>query len=1122
MASLKFPQAITQNSRCVVAFAGLDIKNNAVHKNVWTEFTAGKRATRNMIEYIDVQPDHCFPKRSENQRVPYDDYVPVGLLKSSWLDKHTKQLPSVLVFFYDLDWNDVHWEEKKVECAAKLQTLRSSLTGRSTEFLVVLIQSIPPQQYEEGSHETEQGNALSLACELHRTNLLVLPYTDRPQGFIAKMETIIFDRATQYYGNQFKKVKSHRDNLNRQNQQLLIIRHNFKIAFFTELKQDLVGALRYYRIAYNHLLEAMYLADDRMMEFKMVAGFMNYKICKLSFEHDDTSQPGAHPAVQFRRHIERFSVEIGLRVLAYEHAEWMCRQFSAFGDLFSEAVKHGNKAVLTQNAGTYYYQAAMYALERKRRAKELCREAAMTLSQPSTINLPPVEYFGQKPWRSCLTDNEPSDKEKKQDFIAVMQAAEYIVQHSWLAIPLLSKALAIIKLFNPERFPAYLRVLMAQEYYEVNHFEKAMTLLKMVTEVYRRERWLPALSNALFTIVRCAYSLGNLEEYFCAAIELISSYMPILFEERKRLQANLDAIFSGGVPSPEPGQNMVPLWASMKASETPLRFVIQFTPITSCVECKVRFTRPSVAADGVVEVEVYLRSNAPLPLTLSNLSVQFSKSAYDSWCHVGDLVTLTLDPSTVKSFSFSFPASTNDTGDTVETVEIQSVRAAFGQPSSFCSAVLEWNVDRNPVPTVEVDKEWAKITPSSLISITPRKPLLEVTVLHHPPSLLSEYYPITLLMENKERSYISNVNIHLLLGDMPNKPFNSAFLCETTPSVGGGSVLPTASGSTSSNGSAVVLKLDKLDIGEKWEKTVYLCSSVEGERELNVNVSYPITVQIRDQWAEVAFICHKEYPFVVKTIAPFVVNYRTLSTAFKEIECAIVNEPFLLVSEVVCASPWQLVILESSFNQRNGVTEAGLNDSCIEQCVLCSRDEVSECHCLVAPSHLPVQQRGAFLGNLTLKWRRQSDPSGYVEFVSTAPIIALNVPPFSVTANVPAFGLSGEVLTVSYCLKNHTIFVQEFETKLSASEDFMFSGKRQTQFRILPASSHTLCYNLYPLKTGFLTLPTLEVSNVAEPNNPAVSPSLASAVFIKPSEVNKNLQDVLLAIGYGNVAVSSS
>lgn len=66
MASLKFPQAITQNPRCLIAFAGLDTRNNAVHKNVWTEFTAGKRATRKPIEYIDIQPDHCFPKRSDN------------------------------------------------------------------------------------------------------------------------------------------------------------------------------------------------------------------------------------------------------------------------------------------------------------------------------------------------------------------------------------------------------------------------------------------------------------------------------------------------------------------------------------------------------------------------------------------------------------------------------------------------------------------------------------------------------------------------------------------------------------------------------------------------------------------------------------------------------------------------------------------------------------------------------------------------------------------------------------------------------------------------------------------------------------------------------------------------
>ena len=65
----------------------------------------------------------------------------------------------------------------------------------------------------------------------------------------------------------------------------------------------------------------------------------------------------------------------------------------------------------------------------------------------------------------------------------------------------------------------------------------------------------------------------------------------------------------------------------------------------------------------------------------------------------------------------------------------------------------------------------------------------------------------------------------------------------------------------------------------------------------------------------VMFYPLKEHSVALRTIAPFIINYRTLSTAFKEIECASVNEPFLLVSEVLCVSPWQLVILESSFSQ---------------------------------------------------------------------------------------------------------------------------------------------------------------------------------------------------------------
>ena len=79
---------------------------------------------------------------------------------------------------------------------------------------------------------------------------------------------------------------------------------------------------RLYRAAYSHLIENVDLNDDRIMEFKMVAGFINYKICRLCFESDEP----VDAITQFRKHVDRFSAEVGLKQLAYEHYEWMSRQ----------------------------------------------------------------------------------------------------------------------------------------------------------------------------------------------------------------------------------------------------------------------------------------------------------------------------------------------------------------------------------------------------------------------------------------------------------------------------------------------------------------------------------------------------------------------------------------------------------------------------------------------------------------------------------------------------------------------------------------------------------------------------------------------------------------------------
>ena len=58
------------------------------------------------------------------QRSNYEWYIPRGIFKTAWLEKHLKEIPAVVVLFFDLDWDDPDFKEKQMECAKRLGTLR--------------------------------------------------------------------------------------------------------------------------------------------------------------------------------------------------------------------------------------------------------------------------------------------------------------------------------------------------------------------------------------------------------------------------------------------------------------------------------------------------------------------------------------------------------------------------------------------------------------------------------------------------------------------------------------------------------------------------------------------------------------------------------------------------------------------------------------------------------------------------------------------------------------------------------------------------------------------------------------------------------------------------------------
>jgi len=60
----------------------------------------------------------------------------------------------------------------------------------------------------------------------------------------ARMETALYELSKAYYQHECKLIKGHRDQLNKTTHQLLYVRHQFKIALFSELKQDPSTALK--------------------------------------------------------------------------------------------------------------------------------------------------------------------------------------------------------------------------------------------------------------------------------------------------------------------------------------------------------------------------------------------------------------------------------------------------------------------------------------------------------------------------------------------------------------------------------------------------------------------------------------------------------------------------------------------------------------------------------------------------------------------------------------------------------------------------------------------------------------------------------------------------------------
>ncbi|KAE8629824.1 hypothetical protein XENTR_v10000605 [Xenopus tropicalis] len=869
-----FPVELCCRPMAFVTLTGLDVTFNAVHRAIWDAFCANRRADRVPISFKVLPGDHEYPK-CRTKRTSYEWYIPKGILKTGWMNKHLNLVPALVVVFYELDWDEAQWKEKQSECATRVEIVRQSLQGRNTKVAVVLIQKKTPLPPGEDMIASERAAALCNACDLSGKSLFVLPHTDHLVGYIIRLENAFYEHAQTYYYTEIRRVKSHKEFLNKTTHQLLFVRHQFKIAFFSELKQDTQNALKNYRTAYN-LVHELRSHETNMLEIKTMAGFINYKICRLCFQHNTPLDAIA----QFRKHIDLCKKKIGSAELSFEHAAWMSKQFQAFGDLFDEAIKLGLTAIQTQNPGFYYQQAAYYAQERKQLAGHLCNHEA-SVAYPSPDPLETVngvlDFYGQRAWRQGILSFDLSDPEKEKAGILALQLKEIEVIHSELIISLLSNAVAQFKKYKCPRMKSHLMVQMGEEYYHAKDYTKALKLLDYVMCDYRSERWWTLLTSILTTALKCAYLMAQLKDYITYSLELLGRASTLKEDQKSRIEKNLIKVLMNESPDPEPECDVTMvktaqrLWADRVSLAGSNLFTIEVQEFVPFVQCKAKFLSPTFHVDSPVELHVYLRTDCPHPIRFSKLCIGFSNQEYNQFCvveeqyHASEILeqstqgTMCLVPGKTRKFTFKFVAKTEDVG---KKIEISSVDLILGGDAGRC-VILNWrggggdaassqeavqasrSFKRRPkLPENEV--HWDSVAIQASTMIVSRVPKISVQLHHEPPALNNEMYCLKITIQSQETTVIRDVKITAGL-----KPGQDANLTQKT--------LVSLNGAELCDDSSPALLTDipvgDLQPGGKIEMPLYICCGTEGTRIFLVYVSYLIETFVEDR--QIICKCHK-------------------------------------------------------------------------------------------------------------------------------------------------------------------------------------------------------------------------------------------------------------------------
>ncbi|KAH7476281.1 hypothetical protein PRIC1_000289 [Phytophthora ramorum] len=610
------------------------------------------------LHFASLPREHRFPAKKElrekhgtfpNQtQRDFEGYHAQGVLKARWLKKHHELLPAVVLLFDEFDprWSAQDWQQRETALREEVEKLKRTLSARECRVMLVLMQQVDDAGVAPMNTTEERLTNLRRRLDTDAKGLVLLRSRDLVRGssVLAKLESSVRNMALEYYKAQSKRVKRYKKALAKTpGYQVLHARLSFKIAHYYEFRRYTTKVLQHYEASYRAII-ALPLSENEAMDgiaytqVMTMAEFVNFKLCyHLIFSSNNIK--GA--VDQLHRHMGVYSRAIIVADRAYEHWEWVSRQYHVFAQLLSEAASirgslpsTGLDSDVYKEPYLYYSIAAKYAMFRRKAAAKLGLTAATavptatpngeTLSERDFVVVPSV-FVGGDPVVSeaSAASQDPS----VAALVKYRHAMERTTSHAKRSILLLEHAIQHLTMFVADhnaprsRLKSRLLVHLGTERLASGEYERSRAELQKAKATFSIENCWAQTAQILKQLLICTFRQGDIAAYLDYSLQLLS---PVVEEfvspkERGRIQDSFLTAWRNpaalGAPFTENSALGNGHELALDRSRPVFALAAQFDRASACVK-----------EDVTLELE--LRSHFPSSLVTSKIELVFNDERY--------------------------------------------------------------------------------------------------------------------------------------------------------------------------------------------------------------------------------------------------------------------------------------------------------------------------------------------------------------------------------------------------------------------------------------------------------------------------------------------------------------